>query len=477
MIEDHEPERNGRLRAVALGALSLVLAWLVVERSLVAYLAEVAPQAALFLAPNDARALANLADRVYTRRWVDQQRGKPAPQAGANTAADQAGASDGNARLGAWSGLALKAAEKNVPGEDPAEIAGLSDAEITEKVRRWAEAAVANDPFNARALRVLGQLAADANDKERAALFMRAAADRSHHESLAVYWLLHYNIERNDFAAAIGNADVLLRTRPEIAGAVVAALGQIAEKGGAEDLKAILAGNPPWRAQFFNAMMNGISDARTPLDLLLSLRNTDNPPTFAELKPYIDFLVGHRLYELAHYTWLQFLPLEQLSSTGFLFNSSFELPPSGLSFDWVMRPGAGANAEITTHPDRSDARALLVQFGLGRVEFPGVTQLLMLPPGKYEISGKHKGQISGRRGLKWKVRCAGKQAVLAESDMMLGAVPEWDVFRFSLTVPDSDCPAQYLRLELDARMASEQIVSGEMWFDDLRLVRLIGEEG
>jgi hypothetical protein len=183
MIEDHEPERSSRLRAVALGALSLVLAWLVVERSLVAYLAEVAPQAALFLAPNDARALANLADRVYTRRWVDQQRGKPAPQAGANTAADQAGASDGNARLGAWSGLALKAAEKEVPGDDPAAIAGLSEDEIIEKVRGWAEAAVANDPFNARALRVLGQLAADANDKERAALFMRAAADRSHHRA------------------------------------------------------------------------------------------------------------------------------------------------------------------------------------------------------------------------------------------------------------------------------------------------------
>jgi hypothetical protein len=39
----------------------------------------------------------------------------------------------------------------------------------------------------------------------------------------------------------------------------------------------------------------------------------------------------------------------------------------------------------------------------GRVEFGGVTQLIMLSPGNYRLKGKYKGQISGRRGLEWRV--------------------------------------------------------------------------
>jgi hypothetical protein len=62
--------------------------------------------------------------------------------------------------------------------------------------------------------------------------------------------------------------------------------------------------------------------------------------------------------------------------------------------------------------------------------------------------------------------------MIGESGMVAGRASAWKNLEFSFTVPGADCPAQYLRLDLDARMSSEQFASGTLWFDDLRVARL-----
>ena len=52
-----------RLLTVIFAVSAMILTWLVVSRSLSAYLAEVAPQSAIWLSPRQPEALVNLADR------------------------------------------------------------------------------------------------------------------------------------------------------------------------------------------------------------------------------------------------------------------------------------------------------------------------------------------------------------------------------------------------------------------------------
>jgi hypothetical protein len=56
--------------------------------------------------------------------------------------------------------------------------------------------------------------------------------------------------------------------------------------------------------------------------------------------------------------------------------------------------------------------------------------------------------------------------------MVAGRTSAWKNIEFAFAVPVADCPAQYVRLDLDARMSSEQFASGTVWFGDLRMMRL-----
>src|SRR5262249_22150472 len=139
--------------------------------------------------------------------------------------------------------------------------------------------------------------------------FMQAASRRSLHESIAVYWMMRNSTEHGDYKAAIRYADTLLRIDPHVARYVMPILGRIAEIESARgELRQVLAASAPWRPTFFSLLPENVSDARTPLAVLLSLNDTAAPPAAADLNSYLNFLISRGYYELAYYTWLQFLP-------------------------------------------------------------------------------------------------------------------------------------------------------------------------
>jgi hypothetical protein len=200
------------------------------------------------------------------------------------------------------------------------------------------------------------------------------------------------------------------------------------------------------------------------------LSRSPNPPSLEETNAYLSFLVSRKFYDLAYYTWLQFLTPEQLGKAGRLFNGGFDFVPSGSPFDWTYKQMGTTRIQIGPVPGRPETRALLVEFGGGRSEFTGVSQLLQLPPGNYRLLGQYSARLSSDRSMKWTIGCAEAHKPFATSEKLNGANDAWLDFGFEFTVPNG-CPAQYLKLILDARSESQKLVSGFAWHDNLKIIR------
>lgn len=457
------PTRWWRLgRVFLVGLLVVFLLWSLITKQLPNYLAMHAPEAALVLDPGHPVALVTLADRLLN---------------GVNNADNSDAAesmnSDTPSPLGHWAVQASSAlsAEEAVPKPS------TSNADRA-RIKTLAEKALLRDPLNHRALRILGQLADAEGDRPSARQLMQAAAQRSLRATYAVYWLMFDSFNRHDYAGSVDYADLLLRKRPQLYNVTYPLLAQIAEsqdKSGHKALTSALAADPVWRSAFLRHVPEYVHDARTPFSLLRALKDSSSPPDNAEINAYLDFLISKRIYEFAYYVWLQALPSESFSTMGFLVNGSFEQDPSGAPFDWSISGGAGVTIDIAQRFDADGEHALYLEFGPGRTRFKGVSQLVMLSPGRYRLSGRLQGEVSGKRGLRWQISCLPKKEVVGETPMFLGSTPQWSNFAAEFEIPADGCRMQQLRLIHASRSSSEELVSGSIWYDAIELSRLAAE--
>ena len=419
------------VRYLAFSALGVGLIWAIITHSLVAALVEIEPSQALVLAPANSAALLAMAERKLAT--LRSQR------------------------------LSSNEPSSGYPDEE--------QLRRTVELRQWVSAVLAQEPGNARALAILGEL--EAGKGKGAATLLRAAARRSLREFYPHAWLVHEAIEQQDWALAMQRGDVLMRLHENAIAPLTPLLAEMAEKPDASAaILAAVARAPPWRARFLGGVLGAVTDARTPLRFLLAMKEAGTPPTIYELRSYLDFLVERKFYDLAYYTWLQFLPRDQLGTVGLLFNGNFEIHPTGLPFDWVLPSEGSATVAIVRRADRPSDRALFIELGHGRVDVGRISQLLRLQPGRHRVTGNVMGDVVGRRGVRWRVACLDQPSrLIAESEMIIGRIEAWTAFSFFVIVPEIGCRAQDIRLELDARTPSERLISGSIWFDDLSIRR------
>ena len=226
--EDHPvkdlDQKPKRLRIVLFALLAIALVWLIITRSLVAYLADNSPEAALKLRPGDATALVNLAEsKLEILR--DVQAGK---------------SNDGTG---------------DKPQNAQKSISKPQIAQLTEQIRAQVTKALLDEPLNARALAILGELASSDTDKAKTERLMAAAKRLSLRESGSLFWLMNESFNAHDYSKVLEHADALLRTRGSLAPYVVPYLGRLAEnKQMAPELKKLLASKPTMARAIFCAL-------------------------------------------------------------------------------------------------------------------------------------------------------------------------------------------------------------------------------
>lgn len=352
---------------------------------------------------------------------------------------------------------------------DPA--VGKDRAGQLARARRLAIAALRHDPLNTRALEILGQISAETGDDAVADTFMLGATTGSLRRRTALYWMTERSFAGRDYAATARYADALLRGYPKAIALVAPTLVHMMEHQAAQPvLVNLLAAGPPWRARFFTHLRGPVTNVSAPLKILLALQNTAHPPTNDEIGVYLRFLIDKRNADMAYYSWLQLLPAERLVGAGWLYNGRFSFPISGLPFDWEIPASTGAVVDVVPRGDRPGQYALAIETGPGRVDFHPVQQTLALPTGRYTLSGLVKGHVRGARGFRWTVGCSQRPAQVGATQMFVGDRPHWSLFSAVVVVPET-CRLQTLKLILDARSASETMVSGSLRFADLAIRR------
>ena len=231
-----------------------------------------------------------------------------------------------------------------------------------------------------------------------------------------------------------------------------------------------LAEQPPWRTQLLGyfASTAPTADDLPPVFEGLRARGGLSPDESAAL---VGRFVRDRRWDQAFVAWAGGLSPAQLSALETPVNRGFEeqAPPSG-PFDWNIGRVSGVDAGIRPSPD-GQGHALRLEFQGQRSAFRDVRQLLLLPPGRgYRLKWRSRFDgLQASRGLRWTVTCAdGTAGVILATEPSTGSSP-WRTHAVAFDVP-ADCPAQWLTLELDARIAAETQAMGTAWFDDVEVV-------
>jgi tetratricopeptide (TPR) repeat protein len=340
-----------------------------------------------------------------------------------------------------------------------------------DSAREWAQRALRASPLNARALTLLGLIAERKGDQKSVEALIRIAAARTWRDQIADEWLLNREAHRGDYAHALPYADALLRMswpfQPEFF-PVLASF--TVDPRALEALTALLATAPPWRSWFLSELSARLANQTRLVQLYAALNESENPPTKEELRPYLDRLIKAENFELAYQTWRATLPPWQRADETHPFNRDFEFPVDGLPFNWNLEAVAGADSQVVSSVDGGKKRALLVEFSGARVRFANVKQLLLLPAGDYSFGGKVKtAELRTSRGLWWRIFCANTSAnTLANTELVSGTML-WTDFTVKFQVPATDCGAQWLQLELPARIDPELRIEGQVWYQDLRI--------
>jgi len=348
--------------------------------------------------------------------------------------------------------------------------------ESQQEAKKNALAALRAYPYEGRAYRVLGQLADQEKKPELALKLYQKALNYSPRDLESHLWLLNYSLRTENAEDAVLHLDRLLRMQLELLPQLIPTIGGLAAHPQSQaTLIGYFAKNPSWRLPAIRTLASQKDAAERYAVFFAGLENTKGGLTEQEQQAWLGALNRSQQWSLAYLNWANQLPAETQLELANLFNGGFENQPLGSEFDWQFERIPGASVDLAFRDGAIGAKALRVHFDDRRVAFGGTRQTLVLPAGRYRLSGQgFADDLRTERGLVWSIDCLGGGPGLAVSEPWKGRSEQWQAFSLDFEVPNRQCPAQRLELKLPARIASEQMIGGTIWFDALRIQRIQG---
>lgn len=318
-----------------------------------------------------------------------------------------------------------------------------------------------------RALRDEAIVAEDRGAHSEARQLAMIAAARNLHDTPSQLMRLNIDVSRRDLAGVARDIDVVLRAEPSRYVALTPLLGAVVAAGGGAEVASHLVRRPPWRELFLVRLAQTARDPGIVFALLKRLSLGPAKPTPDELGAYFDRRLAQHDYSVAYLDWLQLLPPSALARVGNIYDGDFSGAPGPPPFNWRLSSGPGGSADILSG---SGGRGLLEVAYDGVSTAPLATEMLVLPPGAYRLTGRSAVTQSGSGSLGWTLTCASSESPLARTTIVAPADDSWIGFAAAFTIPDQGCQAQWLRLTPHPGDRSDDI-SGR--YTGLRIERVV----
>ena len=231
--------------------------------------------------------------------------------------------------------------------------------------------------------------------------------------------------------------------------------------------------NPPkWWNSYFSYLSHKKNNLETVEFLYKERLKSSDGVTKYETQKMISRLVRENKWKEARQMWLSSLPSNMQRYKQEIFDGGFESGLKNTEFTWNYRTSKIYSVNIKSTYGVVGRKALYVKFKQKkRINFKNVYQRTFFQSGKVKIGFRVRidGDV-GEKGLKWRLRCVGSNKVLGETEPFI-ARKQWYLTMLEASVPSKSCHIQLLRLAASSTFAHQQVFSGALWFDKIKVLK------